>query len=223
MALNIYVVDDHQLFAEALKSVMVLLKRDHQVTIFTQPILALNSLKDNPPDLALIDLQMPGKNGFELLAEILTVVPSCAVIIISASLDKKDMQQALQAGAVGYITKSTSPKVMLSAVRLVLTGGTYVPPELVNVVNPMPLLNSIQTTPLTNNTERKKEKKLVKGLTERQHEVLVLLAKGKSNKQIARLIGCADTTVKAHLSAIFRALGVSNRTEAAITFRAGIS
>lgn len=151
------------------------------------------------PDLwlALVDLHMPGKEGLTGLSELLRANSSLPVIVLSASGSVEDMRAALRLGALGYVSKNESAAVMLGAVRLVLDGGIYVPPALVNLsadthAAPEPLL------------------------TERQLEVLRLIVEGKSNKEIARKLHLAHATVKVHLAAIYRALAVENRTQAAI-------
>lgn len=149
--------------------------------------------------LALVDLHMPGKEGLAALAELVRANRGLPVLVLSASENVEDMRAALRLGAMGYVSKSETAAVMLSAVRLVLEGGMYVPPALAN------LGADIDATP-----------EPAPALTERQLEVLRLLVEGKSNKEIARKLHVAHATVKVHLAAIFRALAVENRTQAAI-------
>jgi DNA-binding NarL/FixJ family response regulator len=149
-------------------------------------------------DLAMIilDLTMPGMAGTEAIAAFGAARPDVPIIVLSASESRADAQAALDAGALGYVPKSASSKTLLLALNLVLQGEMYLPPLL-----------------LSGASERRPTG--WPALTERQTDVLIMLAKGGSNKEIARALRLSDKTVKAHVSAIFRALNVSNRTQAA--------
>src|SRR5262249_5995962 len=133
--------------------------------------------------------------------------PTISVVVLSAFHDRNNVLRALDLGAVGFIPKSAQREVMLSALRLVLSGGMYIPPEILprpESVQPVPgiVKSSISPADL--------------GLTERQIEVLSLMMRGRSNKAIARILDLAEPTVKTHVTAILKALKVSNRTEAVI-------
>jgi len=128
------------------------------------------------------------------------------MVVLSASEDLEDMSTALERGAMGYIPKNTPPAVMLSAIKLVLSGGVYVPPEMLR--NHLLCGRDISAD--------------ADALTERQREVLELLRQGKSNKAIGSTLGLSLATVKAHVSAVFKGLKVKNRAEAlAVAKRAG--
>jgi DNA-binding NarL/FixJ family response regulator len=120
------------------------------------------------------------------------------VVILSASNLRSDVQRALDIGAVGFIHKDITAAVILNAIRMILSGGIYVPPNLMN-------------SPQENNS-----KKIIQALTPRQRQVLIRLAAGDSNKVIAAEMGLSEATVKMHITAIFKHLGVSNRTQAAL-------
>jgi DNA-binding NarL/FixJ family response regulator len=122
------------------------------------------------------------------------------IIILSSSEDPGDVRRALDAGALGYVPKSASPETLLSAVSLVLAGGVYVPTLMLNA----------SETPAAS----------VSGLTPRQREVLAAVVGGLSNKDIGRRFGLSEKTVKVHVGAIFRALGVTSRTQAAAAAQA---
>jgi DNA-binding NarL/FixJ family response regulator len=156
-------------------------------------------------DLILLDLFMPGANGFELLSQVCGSATAAPVVVLSASEDAGHMRKALDCGAAGFIPKSAPREVMLSALRLVLAGGVYLPPELMRAPPPSPAQEASPDDPGV--------------LTERQREVLQRLTQGSSNKQIARDLGLSENTVKVHVAAILRALGASNRTEAALQAR----
>ncbi len=153
-------------------------------------------------ELALVDLRMPGKEGFAALAELLRTNPGLPVLVLSASEDVQDMRAVLRLGAMGYVSKSEPAAIMLGAIRLVLDGGMYVPPALAG--------------PGFDGQVASHQPDPALGLTARQLEVLRLIVEGKSNKEIARALHLAHATVKVHLAAIFRALQVENRTQAAI-------
>ena len=143
------------------------------------------------------------------------------VIVLSGTEDPAVMRAALERGVLGFIPKAYSPEVMISAVRLVLAGGVYVPPMMLSAVPPgvlagmapgggeAPRAGAPATAPHT-------LEHLRNVLTERQVEVLQLLSQGKPNKLIGRALGISEGTVKIHLAAIFRALNVRNRTEAVV-------
>jgi DNA-binding NarL/FixJ family response regulator len=194
--LKILVVDDHALFREGLR--YVLGKLDDNVTVFDaanydSAIAQLNANSDI--DLILLDLQLPGKDGFFLLEIFGKHYSSTPVAILSGSTLRSDMEKVMATGAMGYIVKDTPSEVMLGAVRMMLAGGLYIPPAM--------------TTPVL---ERQKPPEL----TPRQLAVLAMIGQGLSNKLIAAKLEIAESTIKMHITAIFKALGVSNRTQAAI-------
>jgi DNA-binding NarL/FixJ family response regulator len=160
-------------------------------------------------DLILLDLVMPGANGFDLLSQVCDAASGASVVVLSASDDTAHMRKALDCGAAGFIQKSTAREVMLSALRLVLAGGIYVPPDLVHApatsegAGPPPLGSEETGTTLTT----------------RQRDVLRLIAQGRSNKQIARDLDLSQNTVKIHVAGVLRALGAANRTQAVMLAR----
>lgn len=168
---------------------------------------AIDCVETTPEfDLALLDLNMPAMNGIAGLRQFRQRFPEIPVVIVSGSDSSADAQQALDAGAAGYIHKSSAPQVMLSALQLVLAGGVYVPPQALR-------RDAEEHAPGPG-------KGKLGGLTARQTDVLRLLAAGKPNKLIARELGLSEGTVKIHLSTIFRVLDVNNRTEAVLAAQA---
>ena len=162
---------------------------------------ALKHATDHPDlDLVLLDLNMPGKDGFAVLDTFANHYPALPVIILSASNLRSHMQRALNAGALGFIPKDTTSAVMLSALRLVLSGGIYLPPAIA----------------LTEESTDKKAQHDAQHFTPRQLETLAYLAQGYSNKEIARYLNLSEATVKMHVTAIFKKLGVNNRTQAVL-------
>lgn len=160
-------------------------------------------------DLALLDLNMPGMDGVQGIRRFVHAHPRLPLIILTGDDEPSRIQQVLSAGASGFIPKSSTPAVMLSAIDLVLSGGTYIPPQM--------LANEFSTR-CTASTLTAKERAQAQ-LTDRQMQVLRLLAAGKPNKTICRELNIEEGTVKAHIATIFRLLDVVNRTEAASVAR----
>jgi DNA-binding NarL/FixJ family response regulator len=171
------------------------------------PTLFIQAQVNPDLDLALIDLNMPGMPAHYGILEFRQRFPDLPLVILSASESKQDISQALDAGALGYVLKSSPSKVILHALKLVLSGGIYIP-AILNESSPNIQPNAALQT-----------NKSSIALTTRQMEVLSCLLQGMPNKTIARSLELTEGTVKIHLAAIFRALGVNNRTEAVITAR----
>jgi len=195
----ILIVDDHTLFREGL--CYVLNELDEQVSIleasgFEQ---AMQHVAANPDvDLVLLDLNMPGDDGFTALDTFTKSYPVMPVVILSASTRHSDIKRALDAGAMGYIPKDTTSSVMLNALRLILSGGIYTPPD---IAHQLDLDQGHRNVPV---------------LTPRQSQVLAQLVQGHSNKVIASKLNLAEATVKMHVTSIMKSLGVTNRTQAAM-------
>jgi len=151
-------------------------------------------------ELVLLDLGLPGCTGIEALVRFLKIMPRMRVVVISATEDSDSVRAALEAGAVGYLPKTSDPKVLADAVRLVLDGGFYVPPQAMGAVPQVKKAHTLADL----------------GITERQADVLRLVTKGFSNIEIARQLNIAENTVKQHAHAAYRVLGVSSRTEAIV-------
>ncbi|MEP6899540.1 MAG: response regulator transcription factor [Rhodanobacter sp.] len=213
--MRILIADDHRLIVEGVKLKLAELGPGTEFTVAMDVDELRRVIRDEPaPALALIDLTMPGTNGNEHLVETIASLPGVPVMVLSGSEDSTLMRELLALGVQGFIPKAYSPEVMLSAVRLVLSGGVYVPPMLLlegSVPVPSAAARAETTATL--------EERLRKLLTERQIDVLRLLSQGKPNKVIARDLGISEGTVKIHLAAIFRALNVRNRVEAVVASR----
>ena len=155
-------------------------------------------------DAVFLDLNMPGEDGFAALDTIGKRHPELPVILLSSSENPADVRRALAAGALGYLPKSSSPQTMMSVLRLVLAGEVYVPP----------LLLKEEAAPHNGKAGARPDT-----LTDRQADVLRLLARGLSNKEIGRELLVSERTVKAHVTAVFKSLGVVNRAQAVETAR----
>ena len=219
--MKILIADDHRLVIEGLKAELAELGPDIEfvLAMSADELLAVAS---DDLDLAIIDLNM-GADGPAHVDEIRRRYPAVPVIVLSGRDDPAIMRTALARGVVGFIPKAYSSEVLLSAVRLVLAGGVYVPPMLLSALcpgiavgAPAPEAAGRTVAPAAAHTLDH----LRNVLTDRQIEVLQLLSQGKPNKLIGRALGISEGTVKIHLAAIFRALNVRNRTEAVVAAQA---
>lgn len=209
--MRVLIADDHHLVIEGVRLKLAELGPDVDFVVATTVEQLFQVLRESPPpDLALIDLAMPGANGFQHITEALRMQPKMRVLILSGNEDGNLMHKLIDSGAHGYIPKSYSPDVMLSAIRLVLSGGVYIPPMALRPGGQMPGQGS------DTSLDDDHEEQLAELLTERQIDVLRLLSRGSPNKVIARELGISEGTVKIHLAAIFRALNVRNRVEAVV-------
>ncbi|MDM0109045.1 response regulator transcription factor [Variovorax sp. J22R24] len=219
--MKILVADDHRLVIEAVKAKLSELEADIEFVLAMSVDELLAGASDDI-DLAVIDLNMPGAEGQAHIDEIRRRHPAVPVIVLSGYEDPSVMRSALERGVLGFIPKAYSPEVMLSAVRLVLAGGVYVPPMMLAALPPG-VIAGIPNASAAADAHRGSAaasaqtlEHLRNVLTERQVEVLQLLSQGKPNKLIGRALGISEGTVKIHLAAIFRALNVRNRTEAVV-------
>jgi DNA-binding NarL/FixJ family response regulator len=209
---KILVVDDHPLILEALQHVLRQLDGEVQVHDARTAEDGKHLVADHPDaGLLLLDLTLPGADGFTLLEELRTEHPAIPVVVISASDRREDILRAIDLGAMGYIPKSSSNLVTLQALRLVLSGGVYLPPIALSTRDDQaPVAPPVEGSSAAHTTPREL------GLTARQAQVLALILQGKPNKVICRELGLAEGTVKIHVAAILRALNVSTRTQAVI-------
>ena len=175
---------------------------------------ATRALKEHADlDLIMLDLALPDRDGFDLLAEVRGSDPSVSIVVLSALQDRDSIVKALDLGAVGFIPKSSSRKVILGALQLIFSGGIYIPPQaLACGVRPPSQAAPAELAQKGACPGRPTDL----GLTKRQLDVLAFLRRGESNKAISRALNLAEPTVKNHVRAILRALNVSNRTEAAV-------
>jgi DNA-binding NarL/FixJ family response regulator len=197
---NILLVEDHPMMADALSLSLAKLERSPQIRRAGDLETALKLLEAGPePDLVMLDLGLPGCTGIEALERLRSRFPGIPVVVVSGDRNLATITAALDLGAMGYIPKSAPSDVFLSAVRLVASGGIYVPVEALNAAPPQ-----ARAAPS------------VPELSPRQKEVLALLLKGLPNKLIARKLDISENTTKVHVSAVLHALGVGTRTQALI-------
>jgi DNA-binding NarL/FixJ family response regulator len=211
--MKILVVDDHPLIREALRGVFQELQRAAGVIEASDSQQAMQLVAEHHDlELILLDLNLPDRDGFSVLSELRELHPEIAVVVLSGVQDRNSVAKALDLGAVGFIPKTGQREVMVSALQLVFAGGIYIPPEILDRGQiPAPLSPTATRLGL-----QSAAKPADLGLTERQVDVLSLMMQGKSNKAICRVLDLAEPTVKNHVTAIFKALKVTNRTEAVI-------
>ncbi|WP_448205903.1 response regulator [Azospirillum sp. sgz302134] len=210
--MRILIGDDHVLFREGLRRLLEQLKEGatfEEASNFDE--LLEKAGAGEKYDLVLTDLRMPGWPGFSGIQALREKQPDAKVVVVSASEAHHDVRDALEHGAAGYIPKSSSVKIMLSALDLIFSGGVYVPPTVLREGGDVEARIGGAAVPPA-------DPQLEHLLTQRQREVLDRLREGKSNKQIAHELGLSEGTVKIHMTAIFKSLGVRNRTQAAMAF-----
>jgi DNA-binding NarL/FixJ family response regulator len=157
---------------------------------------------EHEPDVVLMDLSMPGVDGIEATRRLMAVRPESRVVVLTSFSDRERILRALDAGAVGYLLKDAEPDELLRGIEAAARGESPLAPKAARAV-------------LTARAESRPAAEL----TAREQEVLGLLAQGLANKQIARRLGIAEKTVKAHLTSVFQSIGVTDRTQAALWAR----
>lgn len=202
------VIDDHPIVADALRQALLTLERTAEVACVGDLAAALAAAGEVQFDLALLDLGLPDCAGPEGLARLREARPELPVVVVSATSDPETILEALDLGAMGFIPKTSTRDVLLNAVRLVASGGIYVPVEALRTRSAKGEGESSGAGAARSAADL--------GLTSRQRDVLVLLLKGLPNKLIARKLDLAENTVKVHVRAVLQALDVSTRTQALI-------
>ena len=207
---KILIADDHPLFREAIQNVI----RDGfpgseiLETADLDSALAI-TLENDDLDLVLLDLNMPGMHGLNGLTNLRNEAPTIPVVIVSAEQDKQIVLQAITYGACGFITKSSPRAQMTDAIEQILNGNVYLPSDIIR--------SQKASTRRAQHNEQSIPPELLQALTRKQLLVLERMTKGESNKQIAYNLDIAETTVKAHVSAILRKLNVHNRVQAILS------
>ena len=199
------IADDHPLLRDALSQVLRTLD-NRMILLEADEGGAVRRLVQEHPDLdlLLLDIGLPGVRGLDLFHELRQQQPTLPIVAFSGIEDPVTVKAVLAGGGMGFIPKSSPPPVMINALRLVLAGGRYLPPALLAEAATTPEVVGDGVTPVA------------LGLTERQQQVLHCLVQGLSNKEICRVLGLAEATVKIHVSAILKALRVTSRTQAVI-------
>ena len=198
--MNVLLIDDHALFREGLKFLLRSLDAALEVDEAGDCAKALEHAAVRSYDLVLLDLKMPGVAGLDALAALRDAIPAAPLVVLSGEDNPGVVRTAIERGAMGFIPKSSTPELLIQALRLVLARGVYLPPAVLDAAA------APAVSPETGAA--------VGGLTPRQMDVLRCVIQGKANKVIARELDISEGTVKAHLSSVLRAFGARNRTEA---------
>jgi DNA-binding NarL/FixJ family response regulator len=197
---RVLIADDHPLYCDALRAVVPQACPGADISEANSQEQVLAAVAAGREfSLVLLDLKLPGATGLSCLSELRRVVPTTPIVVVSAVGDPKIMQDVIMGGACAFIPKSAPGQVLINALRVILAGGTYMPTGIV--------------ASLRGGSAARSE------LTLRQRRVLELLSTGLSNKRIARALDISEITVKAHVTAIFRKLGVTNRVQAGLEAR----
>jgi len=227
--LKVLVIDDHPLILSAFRALIERVAAG-AVLVGAETAEEARALLASEPgiDLILLDLVLVDIDGFDLLAELRREHPSLPVMVVSASERAEDMLQVLEYGAMGYVPKRASNELLAEALQLVMAGGVYVPPmvELGTALPPGPRLSAASLSAVVAGQATAALSQPPKappapsfeslGLTARQRDVMALLLEGKSNKVIAREMGLSVETIKDHVAAVLRCLGVRSRTQAVL-------
>jgi DNA-binding NarL/FixJ family response regulator len=201
--IDVLIVDDHALMRSGLGGLISGAEDMRVVGMASDGGEALQILADSPAQVVLMDLSMPGMDGISATARISEEYPDVSVLVLTSFSDQQRVTEALDAGAVGYVLKDTEPTGLLDAVRAVARGHSPLDPRVARLI-----LHGRRAAPVA-----------APELTDREREVLALVGRGLANKQIARVLGIREGTVKAHLTSVFQRMGVRDRTSAALWAR----
>ena len=203
--MNVLIADDHPLVRDALARTVQALDAEvvvQQVSDYAGVLQALDQAI-SLPELLLLDLHMPGMGGVDGVRRLRQAHPSQRLVVASGEEDPGIVRSVMALGVAGFLPKSEAAEVLVQALQLVLSGGTYLPPMVLGDLRPGQVVHKPDAS----------------GLTQRQREVLRLLMQGQPNKLIARALGLTEGTVKIHIAAILRVLQARNRTEAVVVAR----
>jgi len=207
--MKVLLVDDHTLVRKGLAHVLSECVEGAEVTEAESSDQAVEILTQTAHDVALVDIRMPGRDGLELFREIRSSWPDLPVIMLTSFDTGEYVKTALSEGAAGYLLKDASPEDLAQAILVALSGSG-------NVLSPRAVRNLFEHQTEAAESEVREAAMPDAGLTRRETDVLHLLAGGCSNREISRQLYLSEKTVKAHLAAVFRKLGVTNRTQAAM-------
>ena len=231
---RLMVVDDHNLFRRGL---IALLSRDERIEVVAEARDAGEALKlgaQHRPDVILLDNHLPGVHGVEALPQFCATVPEARIVMLTVSEDANDLAQALARGAAGYLLKTVEGEELVDAVLRATRGESVLSPEMTGKLMAA-YRQVVASTPVTadapagaavaevpaddaGSTDRTKDEgsSAVSRLSPRERDILREIARGASNKEIARTLSIAETTVKIHVQHILRKLGLSSRVQAAV-------
>jgi DNA-binding NarL/FixJ family response regulator len=208
--MRILIVDDHALVRRGMNYVVKECFPEADVLEADGAVQALEAMRGNEVDLALVDVRMPDLDGLELLRSMKGEWPDVPVIMLSTYENAPYVKRALADGASGYLLKDATPDDLGQAINVALSGSG-------NVLSPRVIQNLFEDAEGSGSSSGAGSTRRPEfSLTQRENDILALLAEGRSNREIAGSLFLSEKTVKAHLAAIFRKLGVTNRTQAAM-------
>jgi DNA-binding NarL/FixJ family response regulator len=208
--MRILIVDDHALVRRGMNYVVKEGFPDADIVEADSSAAALDVMRGGACDLALVDVRMPDLDGLELLRALKADRPEMPVVMLSTYDNAPYVKRALADGAAGYLLKDATPEDLAQAINVAMSGSG-------NVLSPRVIQNLFEEHEATGRDHGSSNGRRGDfSLTQREHDILALLAEGRSNREIAQRLFLSEKTVKAHLAAIFRKLGVTNRTQAAM-------
>ena len=210
--IRIMVVDDHSLFRRGLTALLAQEEGLEVVGEASDGGEALRRIKDLQPAVVLLDNHMPGVRGVDLLPGLLEAAPQTHFLMLTVSEDEQDLTAALRAGAAGYLLKTIDAADLAAAIRRTVAGEAVVSPEMTNKLVLAFKASSVAPTAASLSTQAED----IAALSPREQELLQEIARGASNKEIARTLGIAETTVKIHVQHILRKLQLSSRVQVAV-------
>jgi DNA-binding NarL/FixJ family response regulator len=196
--LRLVIIDDHPLVLQGIESIVDMENDIKVVGTATSGEQAVELLQETQPDIAMVDLRLPGESGLDIIKMGKEIAPECRFIILTSYSGRADVQQAMEQKVAGYLLKEALPEEILAAICLVAKGRTYIDPGIMQLVYSQDKHDPIEQ------------------LTSREKQVLAAIAEGKSNREIAHDLYVTEYTVKKHMSQILSKLEVSDRTQAAI-------
>jgi two-component system, NarL family, nitrate/nitrite response regulator NarL len=204
--IRVLIIDDHTLFRSGVKALLARQPGFEVVGEAADGLDGIKRAKALKPDVVLLDLHMPGLPGREAVKILVEEVPESHVVMLTVSEDAQDLVETLRSGACGYLLKNIETQALLDSIRRVAEGESVVSPAMMSH-----LVRGLKTTQATEPAHPEKDK-----LSPREREILALLAKGASNKEIARALDVAESTVKIHVQHILRKLNCASRVQAAV-------
>ncbi|HEU0233817.1 MAG TPA: response regulator transcription factor [Gallionella sp.] len=206
--IRILIVDDHTLFRSGIKLVLQRHEGFEVVGEAGDGLEGIKRAKQLKPDVALLDLHMPGISGLEALRVLVEDVPDTHVVMLTVSEDAEDLLETLRTGARGYLLKNIDTDFLLESIQRAARGESVMSPQIAHK-----LADSLRATP--------KDNVAVAGvnpdkLSPREREIIVMLARGDSNKEIARVLNLTESTIKTHIQGILRKLNIAKRVQAAV-------
>jgi DNA-binding NarL/FixJ family response regulator len=205
---KVLLVDDHTLVRKGMAQVLRTCVAEAEVTEASNADEAIEILQQTRHEVALVDIRMPVRDGIDLLREMRSTWPDLPVIMLTGYDHGDYVKTALSEGAAGYLLKDATPEDLAQAIHVALSGSG-------NVLSPRAVRNLFEGSGRAQEETREKPYQDA-GLTRRESDVLQHLSQGQSNREIARGLFLSEKTIKAHLAAVFRKLGVTNRTQAAM-------